>query len=229
MDNIHQVEKEQITYDWFRAFHLIGQKLEKDDFLQDRDLWDDLQKSLMAEGYKMTHDPVKKLVRSMDKQGWFGGIGKDRDYAAQVAFMAEREKNKKETGHTNGFAGILADLERYGKAVSPRQRNEEYKAYLGSNDWYDIAHPYKVFVNWTCELCLKKHIAGSSKLDVHHLTYTFPDGTSALGKETPEILMAVCHDVCHPLADIARCARDGGINSAVITQIVSEFAHLLRR
>lgn len=196
----------EITYNWFLTKQNAGARVEKDDFLCDRVMWDGLQKDLDDNGLYFDHDAVKRLVRKVDKGGWLGGVTEGRTFEEQKAFFDEREQNREETGHPRGADGVIEDIDSYAKAMS-----EELAIYESTTHWAKTSEDYKNKIGWRCELCLRQHRPNSSSLVTHHRSYKLETGECALYRETSRELMAVCADVCHPLADIARYIRAGRI------------------
>ena len=196
--------QKRVGYNYFRGLHLRGLLTAgfKDDFLQDREQWDDLQKELISEGFNMLHDDVKGLVTNLDKGGYLGGVVKGASFKDQHEQIEKRKANLKKYGHNLGIEGISSDLCSWAE-----KSNSPLKKYYQDPGWTARSLAYRASVGWTCELCLKDHSGTRHRLHAHHLTYTLKDGSSAIYNETDRELMALCDEPCHVLADIVRMIR----------------------
>lgn len=74
------------------------------------------------------------------------------------------------------------------------QHSAEYIEYMQSRQWAERKHRLFVKRGYVCEMCNSSGIP----LDVHHKNY------DRLGCELDDDLLIVCHERCHPKADLKR-------------------------
>lgn len=194
---------------------LMQEEFNKDSFLRDQYKWELCRDYLVSKGcaigspgFDTAHDVIKDTVGALDKQGMLGGIAKGQSYSERLHYNQKKAENRRSTGHPQGVDGWREDANGWAKAIRPPRLQEYYESLA----WRKRSRQYRESVNWQCELCLKSHAASHSTLVTHHKHYdSAMDGT-----ESDWMLMAVCADLCHDLADLARYVRSGSLPEHIL-------------
>jgi hypothetical protein len=83
-------------------------------------------------------------------------------------------------------------------SMPPPSRSDEYRAYLGSQEWRAFADEQKRLADYRCEDCRVR----AWDVEAHHLSY------GRLGRERPEDVIVLC-SACHMAWDDERRASGG--------------------